>query len=916
LDFHPILTGTPYACFRSLKPLLREDSMPEPASPTLEFPTLTPVGRQAGAPTVLLTQPYTIAGSSSRAMLRLEAKTVSRFHCIIIRSGRDVFIRDLASRNGTYVNKNKITERTLHGGDLIHIGDRPFQFRRRGTRNLPPSSLPESAKLAGDDWAGVDISGKTLLIGRREGCDVLLDSDDVAPAHAIIFAMDGAHHLLDIHSPAGTRLNGLPISDAQKLSPGDEIEIAGSVMRYEPLGAAATTRESALEDSDALIPISLQEEPAAEKAAIAPPPEPEAVEQAVAEETEEPEKPAEPEEEPISLADLRDTPLEETEIVSHERAEIAEAPAPILAEEPIIETPILEEPIALEPIAQEPIAEAPSAAQETPPESENPPLALAGEQEPLPPLRDEAENNPQIQEPSIPLAEEPIALEPELPPAEVIPPEPAPEEPAAEIPVAGEEQIAEPATPIVEETVPLMAEEPPVSLREDLIEEKNPPHVEPDVLPHAGEARPDLVDEPQELVAETNDGSDVDDLALAALNETPSEPTPALPANQIEAPAPVNELAEVAESPRVAEGTRETVEPEIHATMNVPSAPPEESLTSALAADAATDAILPVDLPELKAEAASIADQEESTMVELDGAVSPNAEAPVAPLEDQEPENMVVSETAESPATQGLDLGASDDVVAPPIERQATFPVETVVEPLTGSPPAPAPEFSATATSFAAASAVETDFNNFNALIDSLGAPPAGVPVIQSAAPPPAVQQLASAEVARAIGADTAAVPRSIPQPKPIITDRNIPAFSGPGPATHGKVTVGFEMVAPPVRQEDVFAIPGKDSIWKVPPDPGFGVPSHGTVAGAGGSGTLPGQANAGTRTSPQRAVPPRPVPPRRVKARFWILLFLIGALVVLWSQHRYHSAGDMPVIQTPPMQNDAQRASMRQVPP
>jgi hypothetical protein len=52
------------------------------------------------------------------------------------------------------------------------------------------------------------------------------------------------------------------------------------------------------------------------------------------------------------------------------------------------------------------------------------------------------------------------------------------------------------------------------------------------------------------------------------------------------------------------------------------------------------------------------------------------------------------------------------------------------------------------------------------------------------------------------------------------------------------------------------------------------------------------------------------------VKARFWILLFLIGALVVLWSQHRYHSAGDMPVIQTPPMQNDAQRASMRQVPP
>src|SRR5436305_14090448 len=120
--------------------------MPQPATPSLEFPTLTPVGRQAGAPTVLLTQSYTIAGSSSRASLRLEAKTVSRFHCIIIRSGRDVFVRDLASRNGTYVNKNKITERTLHGGDVIHIGDRPFQFRRRGTRNLAQPPLPPTSK--------------------------------------------------------------------------------------------------------------------------------------------------------------------------------------------------------------------------------------------------------------------------------------------------------------------------------------------------------------------------------------------------------------------------------------------------------------------------------------------------------------------------------------------------------------------------------------------------------------------------------------------------------------------------------------------------------------------------------------------------------------------------------------------------
>src|SRR4051812_6974014 len=75
--------GTHYAFHIGTEPLLRETIMPESASPTLEFPPLPPVARQAGAPTVLLTQSITIAGSSSRATLRLEAKSVSRFHCII-----------------------------------------------------------------------------------------------------------------------------------------------------------------------------------------------------------------------------------------------------------------------------------------------------------------------------------------------------------------------------------------------------------------------------------------------------------------------------------------------------------------------------------------------------------------------------------------------------------------------------------------------------------------------------------------------------------------------------------------------------------------------------------------------------------------------------------------------------------------
>jgi len=52
-------------------------------------------------------------------------KGVSRYHAKITRRGREVFIEDLGSMNGTFVNRKKLTPylpEALRNGDELHMG--------------------------------------------------------------------------------------------------------------------------------------------------------------------------------------------------------------------------------------------------------------------------------------------------------------------------------------------------------------------------------------------------------------------------------------------------------------------------------------------------------------------------------------------------------------------------------------------------------------------------------------------------------------------------------------------------------------------------------------------------------------------------------------------------------------------------
>ena len=61
----------------------------------------------------------------------LDDVTVSRDHAILVRRGDEVFLDDLGSLNGTYVNRRRIDSQRLEDGDEVQIGKYKLTFLSR-----------------------------------------------------------------------------------------------------------------------------------------------------------------------------------------------------------------------------------------------------------------------------------------------------------------------------------------------------------------------------------------------------------------------------------------------------------------------------------------------------------------------------------------------------------------------------------------------------------------------------------------------------------------------------------------------------------------------------------------------------------------------------------------------------------------
>jgi hypothetical protein len=112
-----------------------------------------------------------ILGRHEGADIYLPVLSISRRHCEVYRAGPEVWLRDLNSRNGTFLNGARVDGglgRRVWPDDLIQLG--PVQLRLRADADLDP------LWLAANDGAVLDLARRIRLSGNCAALPVLADA--------------------------------------------------------------------------------------------------------------------------------------------------------------------------------------------------------------------------------------------------------------------------------------------------------------------------------------------------------------------------------------------------------------------------------------------------------------------------------------------------------------------------------------------------------------------------------------------------------------------------------------------------------------------------------------------------------------------------------------------------------------------
>ena len=194
---------------------------------------------------VYLSKDRTTLGRAADNDIVFDNMVVSGHHCVFELKGlADVFIEDLRSTNGTYINGKMVHGRQrLHDGEVIAIGNFRILYREATER---PSGFGETAAMKIDPATGMPggaghplHASFKVLNGSSEGLEVpvvkavaTFGKPGVAVV-AVSHRRDGFYvaHLDGAHVPT---LNGDAIgADPVMLSNHDVLELAGTRMLFQ-----------------------------------------------------------------------------------------------------------------------------------------------------------------------------------------------------------------------------------------------------------------------------------------------------------------------------------------------------------------------------------------------------------------------------------------------------------------------------------------------------------------------------------------------------------------------------------------------------------------------------------------------------------------------------------------------------------
>jgi pSer/pThr/pTyr-binding forkhead associated (FHA) protein len=119
-----------------------------------------------GGPPIEVVKDMTLVGRREDVDLRLEHKSVSKLHCIIVKTDGLLLIRDLGSTNGTRVNGQRVRRAALLPNDVLHIAS--YRFKVYLGPGEPPPQYQSSSEMKDGETQQMDAKEVANLL-RKAG---------------------------------------------------------------------------------------------------------------------------------------------------------------------------------------------------------------------------------------------------------------------------------------------------------------------------------------------------------------------------------------------------------------------------------------------------------------------------------------------------------------------------------------------------------------------------------------------------------------------------------------------------------------------------------------------------------------------------------------------------------------------------
>jgi pSer/pThr/pTyr-binding forkhead associated (FHA) protein len=201
---------------------------------------------------VQLTKDKTTLGRRPYNDIVIDNLAVSGEHAVLQMTGSEVYLEDLNSTNGTYLNGKAIKKQLLQNGDSIEIGKYKIKFVGDGVvdnfdKTMVVKAMPPSPPVARPAIPPSPVESMGLgafhasikvLSGAAAGREVPLTKvvTTIGKPGVAVAAITRRQHGYVVHHVEGAgnpRLNGSPISgDPISLKNGDLIELAGTQMQF------------------------------------------------------------------------------------------------------------------------------------------------------------------------------------------------------------------------------------------------------------------------------------------------------------------------------------------------------------------------------------------------------------------------------------------------------------------------------------------------------------------------------------------------------------------------------------------------------------------------------------------------------------------------------------------------------------